>query len=518
MKNSEIRKLSAVTTAQVVPLGTRWREDKEWPQRLRKRAKASDELFISKDGVVVSSDLRVGFLAERIETVCISHANGYARWNVVAIYFDDIVHRFAVRATAWDKRPSFPNLDMSVREVSLVYQMCDILSRKRAFQKNIYNIDRQISLDLVSNVHRAKELGKFDETRFIGLLTTDPLALPVLEATLFAAVWNEPALENAPQFVLNFMLPSTQAATVREYVAEHFHAVDLLRSPAAPFSHPMTLRLKKGQEPVYAPAASGRLVLLNPVGDAISKLTGVLEQCSHEQLLSGEAEDRPFAAFPITITTHALPAAYAYNVPVSADTHSLREEDADCLRLAAAKLLRYVPDAAQKLSDAIDDLACHPRAYRTNLPERWIILVRRFVRCFLLTSESARDTFDRISGEAERLHKEDELRRAETIDCSVAFLLDPERYKDAISPRPEDLEELSETVVFPYTCKGEKLLAYNPDRFPGLLRRAGVGPELVPDVTQALKDRAIFTSENIKINVGSASTGSSADRIKRRFR
>lgn len=518
MKNSEIRKLSAVTSAQVVPLGTRWREDKEWPQRLRKRAKASDELFISKDGVVVSSDLRVGFLAERIETVCISHANGYARWNVVAIYFDDIVHRFAVRATAWDKRPSFPNLDISVREISLVYHMCDILSRKRAFQENIYNIDRQISLDLVSNVHRAKELGEFDETRFIGLLTTDPLALPVLEATLFAAVWNEPALENAPQFVLNFMLPSTQAATVREYVAEHFHAVDLLRSPAAPFSHPMTLRLEKGQEPVYAPAASGRLVLLNPVGDAISKLTGVLEQCSHEQLLSGEAEDRPFAAFPITITTHALPAAYAYNVPVSADTHSLREEDADCLRLAAAKLLRYVPDATRTLSDAIDDLACHPRAYRTNLPERWIILVRRFVRCFLLTSESARNTFDRISGEAERLHKEAELRRAQMIDCGVAFLLNPERYKDAISPRPEYLEELSETVVFPYTYKGEKLLAYNPDRFPSLLRRAGVGPELVPDVTQALKDRAIFTSENVKINVGSASTASSADRIKRRFR
>lgn len=314
------------------------------------------------------------------------------------------------------------------------------------------------------------------------------------------------------------MLPSPQAATVREYVAEHFHAVDLLRSPAAPFSHPMTLRLKKSQAPLYAPAASGRLVLLNPVGDAISKLTGVLEQCSHEQLLSGEAEDRPFAAFPITITTHALPAAYAYNVPVSADTHSLREEDADCLRLAAAKLLRYVPDATRTLSDAIDDLACHPRAYRMSLPERWIILVRRFVRCFLLTSESARNTFDRISGEAERLHKEAELRRAQMIDCGVAFLLNPERYKDAISPRPEYLEELSETVVFPYTCKGEKLLAYNPDRFPGLLRRAGVGPELVPDVTQALKDRAIFTSENVKINVGSASTGSSADRIKRRFR
>ena len=518
MKNSEIRKLSAVTTAQVVPLGTRWREDKEWPQRLRKRAKASDELFISKDGVVVSSDLRVGFLAERIETVCISHASGYARWIIVAVYGDEIEHRYAVRATEWEKHPDLPSLDLSRHETDLVYHMCDILSRKRAFQENIYNINRQISLDLVSNVHRAKELGEFDETRFIGLLTTDPLALPVLEATLFAAVWSEAALEIVPQFILNFMLPSTQAATVREYVAEHFHAVDLLRSPAALFSHPMTPRLKKSQAPLYAPAASGRLVLLNPVGDATSKLTGVLEQCSHEQLLSGEAEDRPFAAFPITITTHALPAAYAYNVPVSADTHSLREEDADCLRLAAAKLLRYVPDATRTLSNAIDDLACHPRAYRMSLPERWIILVRRFVRCFLLTSESARNTFDRISGEAERLHKEAELRRAQMIDCGVAFLLNPERYKDAISPRPEYLEELSKTVVFPYTCKGEKLLAYNPDRFPSLLRRAGVGPELVPDVTQALKDRAIFTSENVKINVGSASTGSSADRIKRRFR
>ena len=505
MKNHEIRKLSAVTTAQVVPLGTRWREDKEWPQRLRKRAKASDELFISKDGIVVSSDLRVGFLAERIETVCIAHANGYARWIIVAVYGDEIEHRYAVRATEWEKHPDLPSLDLSRHETDLMYLMCDILSRKRAFQENIYNIDRQIALDLVSNVHRAKELGEFDETCFIGLLTTDPLALPVLEAVLLSAVWNEPMLENIPNFVLNFVLPNAQSTVVRERVDEHFHAIDLLRSPSAPFNRTMTLRLENTQMPVLSPAASGRLVLLNPVGDAISKLTGVLEQCSHEQLLSGDAEDRPFAAFPITITTRAFPSAYAYNVTLSANTHELREEDADCLRLAAAKLLRYVPDAAQKLSDAIDDLACHPRAYRTNLPERWITLARQFVRYVLLTSDAARETFDRITGEAERVNKEAELRRAQTIDCGVAFLLDPKRYNDVIVPRPEDLEELSETVVFPYTCKGEKLLAYNPDRFPSLLQRAGVGPELVPDVTQALKDRAIFTSENVKINVGSAS-------------
>ena len=105
MKKHEIRKLSAVTSTQVVPLGTRWRDDEQLPDHLRRRAKVSDELFISKSGVVVASDLRVGFLAERIETMCISHSNGYARWIIVAIYFDDIEHRFAVRATATLSRP-----------------------------------------------------------------------------------------------------------------------------------------------------------------------------------------------------------------------------------------------------------------------------------------------------------------------------------------------------------------------------------------------------------------------------
>lgn len=415
------------------------------------------------------------------------------------------MHRFAVRATAWEKKPPFPGLDLSHGETDLIYLMCDELSRKSAYLEHIYEIDREVFHDLNANVQSAKELGEFDETRFIGLLTTDPLALPVLEAVLLSAVWNEPMLGNIPNFVLNFVLPNAQSTVVRERVDEHFHAIDLLRSPSAPFNRTMTLRLENTQMPALSPAASGRLVLLNPVGDAISKLTGVLEQCSHEQLLSGDTEDRPFAAFPITVTTRAFPSAYAYNVTLSANTHELRDEDADCLRLAAAKLLRYVPDAAQKLSDAIDNLACHPRAYRTNLPERWITLARQFVRYVLLTSDAASETFDRITGEAERVNKEAELRRAQMIDCGVAFLLNPERYKDAISPRPEDLEELSETVVFPYTCKGEKLLAYNPDRFPGLLQRAGVAPELVPDVVQALKDRSIFTSENVKTNVGSAS-------------
>ena len=499
------RKLAATATAPVVRLDSKWISDGSWPKHLRRRANASVSFLLTKHDSVMCDELPVGFLAERTDTMSIDGPDRCERWAIISIRYPDMRYRFAVRCTAWAKHPPFPGLGLTDREVELVYIMCDELSRRKAYADDVFDVADELFDNIDDNVQIAQELGDFDEQRFLALLKNDPLALPVLEAALLSAVWTAPDMEYLPAFLLNFMLPNAQSATVREGVDEHFHAVDLLRSPAAPFSHPMTLRLEKSQEPIYAPAASGRLVLLNPVGDAISRLVNEIERRAHEQLLSGEAEDRPFAAFPITITTRALPSAYAYNVPVSADTHSLREEDADCLRLAAAELLRYVPDAARTLSDAIDDLACHPRAYRMSLPERWVILVRRFVRHFLLTSESARDTFDRISGEAERLHKEDELRRAETIDCSVAFLLDPERYKDAISPRPKTLEQLDETVAFPYTSHGVPMLVYNTAQFERLLQRAGVGSELVPDVVQALKERSIFERENIKINTDGTS-------------
>ena len=77
-------------------------------------------------------------------------------------------------------------------------------------------------------------------------------------------------------------------------------------------------------------------------------------------------------------------------------------------------------------------------------------------------------------------------------------------YKDAIHPRPQSLEELAETTAFEYTYQNEPLLVYHPDRFAGLLQRAGVGPELVEDVVQALKDRSLCTSEKVKINTEGA--------------
>ena len=501
MNNEQfISTLAAHVANDVVLLEKILHDDISFPEKLCDRVDASD-YFITNRGAVLANDLRVPFLAEQVGAVGISSDDVHARWKIVTVYWPDIRLTYAVRTTAWDKHPRFPGLDLSDREVDLVYEMCDTLSRNRAYVEESFSTETALFRDILSNAHAAKLLGVFDESRFIELLQRDPLALPVLEAVLLAGVWSNSTLEHVPNFLLSFILPNVQALSVRENLEEHFHVVDLLRSPAAPVERPLTLRLENSQPPVYSPAASGRLVLLEPIGDAPRKLLiDTIALHSRICLLSDSAESRPFAAFPIVISTRTFPAAYAYNITVPKQVHALRESDADCLRLAAAKLLRCIPAAAGMLSEAIADLAGDPHAYRLNLPERWITVARQFIRHALLTNENTRTAFDRISGEAERVEKEAQLSRAETIDKGVAFLLEPERYKDAIRPRPQSLEELAETTAFEYMYQNEPLLVYHPDRFAGLLQRAGVGPELVEDVVQALKDRSLCMSEKVKIN------------------
>ncbi len=499
-KEDIIHTLAAHAADAVVLLEKIWHDDTSFPEKLCDRVDASD-YFITNRGAVLANDLRVPFLAEQVGAVGISSDDVHTRWKIVTVYWPDIHLIYAVRTTAWDKKPHFPGLDLSDREVDLVYEMCDALSRNRAYIEKGFSTEKTLFSDILSNTYAAKSLGVFDEFRFIELLQNDPLALPVLEAVLLAGVWSESTLESVPNFLMVFALPNTQALSVRENLDEHFHAVDLLRSPAAPFERPLTLRIENSQPPVYSPAASGRLVLLEPVGDAPRKLLiDTIAQHSRIRLLSDSAESRPFAAFPIVISTRTFPTAYAYNITVPKQVHILRESDADCLRLAAAKLLRCISAAAGMLDEAIENLAGNPHAYRLNLPERWITVARQFIRHALLTNENTHTAFNRISGEAERVEKEAQLSRAETIDKGVAFLLEPERYKDAIRPRPQLLEELAQTPAFMYTYQGEPLLVYHPDHFAGLLQRAGVGPELVDDVVLALKDRSLCTPENVKIN------------------
>ena len=449
------RKLAATATAPVVRLDSKWVADGSWPKHLRRRANASVSFLLTKHGSVMFDDLTVGFLAERTDTMTVSGPDGCERWAILAVRYPDMRYRFAVRCTAWEKHPPLPGLGLTDREVELVYIMCDELSRRKAYADDVFDVADELFDNIDDNVQIAQELGDFDEQRFLALLKNDPLALPVLEAALLSAVWTAPDMEYLPAFLLNFMLPNAQSATVREGVDEHFHAVDLLRSPDAPFERVFTFRFENASLPVYPLSAAGRMIVLEPIGDPARK--------------------------------------------------ALTDAEADLLRLAAAKLLQHVPTVVSDLNDALSDLSARPNSYRYKAPERWISLVLLYIRKALLTRKDCREAFDKLTARMMREQREAQVQRTSTIDNGVAFVLDPERYKDAISPRPKTLEQLEKTVSFLYTSHGVPMLVYNTAQFERLLQRAGVGSELVPDVVQALKERSIFERENIKINTDGTS-------------
>lgn len=500
------RKLAATATAPVVRLDSKWISDGSWPKHLRRRANASVSFLLTKHGSVMFDDLTVGFLAERTDTMTVSGPDGCERWAMIAIRYPDMRYRFAVRCTAWEKHPPLPGLGLTDREVELVYIMCDELSRRKAYADDVFDVSDELFDNIDDNVQIAQELGDFDEQRFLALLKNDPLALPVLEAALLSAVWTAPDMEYLPAFLLNFMLPNAQSATVREGVDEHFHAVDLLRSPNAPFERVFTFRFENASLPVYPLSAAGRMIVLEPIGDPARKaLMDALTEVSHIRHNIGEAADRPLPAFPVTMITRDFPSHLAHNVKVPENVHTLTDAEADLLRLAAAKLLRHVPTVVSDLNDALSDLSARPSAYRYKAPERWISLVLLYIRKALLTRKDCREAFDQLTARMMREQREAQVQRTLTIDNCVAFVLDPERYKDAISPRPKTLEQLEKTVAFPYTSHGVPMLVYNTAQFERLLQRAGVGSELAPNVVQELKERSIFERENIKINTDGTS-------------
>ena len=162
-KKQIIRTLAAHAADAVVLLEKIWPDDDTFPAKLCDRADASD-YFITNRGAVIANDMRVPFLAEQVGAVGISSADVHTRWKIVVIYQPDIRLTYAVRTTAWDKKPRFPGLDLSDREVDLVYEMCDTLSRNRAYIEKGFSTEKMLFSDILSNTHAAKSLGAFDES------------------------------------------------------------------------------------------------------------------------------------------------------------------------------------------------------------------------------------------------------------------------------------------------------------------------------------------------------------------
>ena len=492
------RKLAATATAPVVRLDSKWVSDGSWPKHLRRRANASVSFLLSKHGSVLCDDLAVGFLAERTDTMSIDGPDRCERWAIVAIRYPNMRHRFAVRCTAWAKHPPFPGLGLTDREVEIVYLMCDELSRRKAYTDDVFDVADELFDNIDDNVQIAQELGDFDEQRFLALLKNDPLALPVLEAALLSAVWTAPNMEYLPAFLLNFMLPNAQSATVREGVDEHFHAVDLLRSPDAPFERVFTF--ENASLPVYPLSAAGRMIVLEPIGDPARKaLTDALTAVAHMRHNIGDAADRPLPAFPVTVA-RAFPSHLAHNVEVPKNVHVLTDAEADLLRLAAAKLLQHVPTVVWDLSNAFADLNSRPGAYRYRLPDEWSSLARQYIGYKLFQSANHLAEFRDLIEQVSREEHEQEINRIATIDKAVEFVLTPSRYANVTSEKPMSAEGLKETIVFQTIHKREPVMAFVPERFEAFLRRVD-GSVVADAVLEALKNRGIIAhrTENIRI-------------------
>ena len=488
------RKLAATATAPVVRLDSKWVSDGSWPKHLRKRANASVSFLLAKYDRVLFDDLTVGFLAERTDTMTVSGPDGCERWAILAVRYPDLRYRFAVRCTAC------PGLGLTDREVELVYLMCDELSRRKAYTDDVFDVADELFDNIDDNVQIAQELGDFDEQRFLALLKNDPLALPVLEAALLSAVWTAPNMEYLPAFLLNFMLPNAQSATVREGVDEHFHAVDLLRSPDAPFERVFTFRFENASLPVYPLSAAGRMIVLEPIGDPARKaLTDALTAVAHMRHNIGDAADRPLPAFPVTVA-RAFPSHLAHNVEVPKDVHVLTGAEADLLRLAAAKLLRHVPTVVWDLSNAFADLNSRPGAYRYRLPDEWSSLARQYIGYKLFQSANHLTEFRDLIEQVSREEHEQEINRIATIDKAIEFVLTPSRYENITSEKPISVEDLKETIVFQTVHKREAVMAFVPERFEAFLRRVD-GSVVADAVLEALKNRGIIAhrTENIRI-------------------
>ena len=488
MNNILYRKLAATATAPVVRLDSKWVSDGSWPKHLRKRANASVSFLLAKYDRVLFDDLTVGFLAERTDTMTISGPDSSEHWAIVSIRYPDMRYRFAVRCTAWAKHPPFPGLGLTDREVELAYT------------DDVFDVADELFDNIDDNVQIAQELGDFDEQRFLALLKNDPLALPVLEAALLSAVWTAPDMEYLPAFLLNFMLPNAQSATVREGVDEHFQTVDLLRSPDAPFERVFTFRFENASLPVYPLSAAGRMIVLEPIGDPARKaLMDALTEVSHIRHNIGDAADRPLPAFPVTVA-RAFPSHLAHNVEVPKDVHVLTGAEADLLRLAAAKLLQHVPTVVWDLSNAFADLNSRPGAYRYRLPDEWSSLARQYIGYKLFQSANHLAEFRDLIEQVSREEHEQEINRIATIDKAVEFVLTPSRYENITSEKPISVEDLKETIVFQTVHKREAVMAFVPERFEAFLRRVD-GSVVADAVLEALKNRGIIAhrTENIRI-------------------
>lgn len=471
--------------------------------KLIRRANGAFDLQIDKNTVLMPDGQRIHLLAEVVNTVEVVGCGAPTRWRVIRVIRHGQSNFYAIRAHEWDKHPALPDFNLARAEVEAVYMMCEQLSRSKAFREVRLDAASVVTDDVDSNVSFANDLGELDERRLLVLLQRDPLAPHALEAVVLTGVWANLTADELPNFAINFVANKNEKSKNYNAFLQHFRAVDLFRSPNMRFGGPLVLEADTVKDldaliPLY-----GRLVFVKANA---SKLRDQLIDKLRTNARMRAVDTPQHPAFPLMLLatgSTAWPDDVALNVLLGGNVHPLTPDEADTLRLAAARLLEDCDRLAWQLHMEMHRVAQSPDAYARTAVEVWMEAVHRVLLPQLFDNPQIREEARHLFADLCKEEREALYERIRKIEKGIDFLLSPTRYADVLlDEKPDDMEAFADATAFRCFVKGGWAIVLNKVNLPGLLLRAGVPADLTEEVVDGLKSRGIIEKASAKIRIG----------------
>lgn len=505
MKKSQFKRLLSSLDQPVVALGSELnrRGDCKAVDKLIRRAKCAFDLQVDDNIVAAPDGRRIHLLAELVSTVELVGYGAPTRWRVVRIVRHGNSEFFAVRVGEWGKYPALPGIDLDKDERELAYQMATTLARTEAFYEHRMDAGQLVQRDARKNALQAQTLGDADERRLLTLLKCNPLALHALEAVVLAGAWSHLPEDKQPNFAVNFVLMKNANHDVLAAFWAHLQAVDLLRAPKAQFGAPIVLEVDAVKDMDALNPLYGRLALIKVATPDIRKQFINKLRANARLHTIGTPRHSAFPAMPLTIGSTAWPGDVAVNFMLNGNILPLGQDEADTLRLAAARMLQDIEWLAKAVCCELHSIVHDPHAYMRNEVDVWLEAVRRTLLRELFEEQTLRDEarslFINLGAEERAAFRE----RSRKIEKGIDFLLSPERYADVLlDEKPGDVDVFADATAFRCSADGGRVIAFNKVKLPGLLLRAGVPADLTDEVIDGLKSRGIIKNASTKIRIG----------------
>lgn len=155
----------------------------------------------------------------------------------------------------------------------------------------------------------------------------------------------------------------------------------------------------------------------------------------------------PFPAIPILLTDSSYLRGYLWSIEVPAPLPELNDCQLDCLRTAAASVLRRPKPLLEEISRRVAEARCRSDSYRTTEVERWRQALVSVILSALFPSSPFLDQVTLLfRSDAEQAAHQAALYRAQ-IQEALRLLDDPSTYQDGgVVPLPRSREEANEQL------------------------------------------------------------------------